>query len=226
MDEAALLTEFVAAQCGGGSPAGDLPRTRMTGVCPRRPQVQARGGVIEKPASSSKTIQAPDAAPRLHLGPHLPPPHARRVRVLCGRVPARTSRAVSTAATPSPPTGSPTGPSRSPPSSRPPRTSRRPEAGSPHETPEAQRSGPTLWIPHLIGIPQGSRTVTARRQPETSVGPGSEGDEDPLVSTHTRMSPSRGAPCRLTAAQPRPPATAADRGIGGTRENGDTGCLL
>lgn len=42
----------------------DRPRTRMTGVWPRGPQVLARGGVIEDPASSSKTIQASSAAAR------------------------------------------------------------------------------------------------------------------------------------------------------------------
>lgn len=37
-------------------------RTRTTGVCPRRPQVRARDAVIENPASSSKTMNAPIAA--------------------------------------------------------------------------------------------------------------------------------------------------------------------
>jgi hypothetical protein len=38
------------------------PRTRTTGVWPTLPQVLARGGVIDWPASSSKTIQPPHAA--------------------------------------------------------------------------------------------------------------------------------------------------------------------
>lgn len=43
----------------------NITNYQMTGVCPRRPQVRARGGVIENPASSSKTIQPPHAAARL-----------------------------------------------------------------------------------------------------------------------------------------------------------------
>lgn len=40
----------------------ERPRTRMIGVQPRRDQVRAIGGVIENPASSSKTSHAPSAA--------------------------------------------------------------------------------------------------------------------------------------------------------------------
>lgn len=40
----------------------DRPRTRTTGVRPHGDQVLACGGVMEKPASSSKTGQAPRAA--------------------------------------------------------------------------------------------------------------------------------------------------------------------
>jgi hypothetical protein len=40
----------------------ERPRTRTTGVCPRRGQVRVVGGVIEKPASSSEHRQAPSAA--------------------------------------------------------------------------------------------------------------------------------------------------------------------
>jgi hypothetical protein len=40
----------------------ERPRTRTTGVRPRGDQVFACGGVMEKPASSSKTSQAPRAA--------------------------------------------------------------------------------------------------------------------------------------------------------------------
>ncbi len=73
--------------------------------------VRARGDVIEKPVSSAKAIQAPHAAARLLPAATPPssaaPPPARHARVLCGPVPARTSRAVRAAATPSPPTGSP-----------------------------------------------------------------------------------------------------------------------
>ncbi|GAA3595509.1 hypothetical protein GCM10022295_90890 [Streptomyces osmaniensis] len=47
------------------------PRTRMRGVSPWRAQALAVGGVIEKPASSSKTIQAPRAAAALPPGPGL-----------------------------------------------------------------------------------------------------------------------------------------------------------
>ncbi len=32
--------------------------------------------------------------------------------------------------------------------------------------PTLSSQAPTLWIPHLTGIPQGSSTVTTRRQPE------------------------------------------------------------
>jgi len=38
------------------------PRTRITGVIPRRPQVCDRGGPIDWPHSSSKTIHPPRAA--------------------------------------------------------------------------------------------------------------------------------------------------------------------
>ena len=70
---------------GGGSIARfvyeRLPRTRITGVIPRRPQVRDRGGLSDWPHSSSKTIQPPRAAavllsaarsPSSTPGPRLP----------------------------------------------------------------------------------------------------------------------------------------------------------
>ena len=50
----------------------DLPRTRIAGVQPRRGQVREVGGVIENPASSSKTSQVPSAA-RVLPPPARPP---------------------------------------------------------------------------------------------------------------------------------------------------------
>ncbi|MFI1416077.1 hypothetical protein ACH4Y0_40135, partial [Streptomyces sp. NPDC020707] len=43
------------------------PLTLTTGVWPIRPQVLARGGVIDCPASSSKKIQAPRSSNRQYL---------------------------------------------------------------------------------------------------------------------------------------------------------------
>lgn len=79
------------------------PRTRTTGVLPRRPQVLARGGVIDWSASSSKTTQALFTAAVLLPAARPPastvPPHRHRVRSPVGRAAARTSRAASAAAT-------------------------------------------------------------------------------------------------------------------------------
>lgn len=76
----------------------ERPRTRMAGVVPRLPQVREVGGVIENPASSSKTIQAPSTAavlPRVATRPSpsrpLPPRHAREPG---GPEPGGSSRAV------------------------------------------------------------------------------------------------------------------------------------
>ncbi len=69
-----------------------------------------------------------------------------------------------------PPTGhAPAALSRSPRSPHPPRTFHRLEAGSPHETPDAQRSGPTLHPPdtsphrHTAGIMNRHYPTTTRK---------------------------------------------------------------
>ena len=73
------------------------PRTRMTGVIPRRPQVLARGGLSDWPVSSSKTIQPPRAAAVLLPAARSPSstPRSRRrpARPPGGRPAARSSRA-------------------------------------------------------------------------------------------------------------------------------------
>ncbi len=56
----------------------ERPRTRMTGVVPRRLQVREVGGVIENPASSSKTIQPRAPARCFHVRPHLLHPAGHR----------------------------------------------------------------------------------------------------------------------------------------------------
>lgn len=79
------------------------PRTRTTGVMPWRPQVLARGGVIDWPASSSKTTQALFAAalvlPAARPPASTAPPHRRRARSPAGQAAATTSRAAAAAAT-------------------------------------------------------------------------------------------------------------------------------
>ncbi|MBM7439286.1 hypothetical protein JOC24_002694 [Streptomyces sp. HB132] len=79
------------------------PRTRTTGVLPLRPQVLARGGVIDWPASSSKTTQPPFAAAVL-LPAATPlvsttPPRRRHARSHAGSAAARTSHSAAAVAT-------------------------------------------------------------------------------------------------------------------------------
>ncbi len=66
----------------------ERPRTRMTGVRPRRAQVRVVGGVIEKPASSSKRSQASSTAtdlpPAARSPSPSPPRPPRRARWLGG----------------------------------------------------------------------------------------------------------------------------------------------
>lgn len=79
-------------RCDGDASAG-TPHRR---VRPRGDQVLARGGVMEKPASSSKTSRAPRAAASLPRGARSPSPsrpqHRRRVPEPGERRPGRTSR--------------------------------------------------------------------------------------------------------------------------------------
>lgn len=79
------------------------PRTRTTGVLPLRPQVLARGGVIDWPASSSKTTQAPFAAAVLLPAATPPasttPPCRRHARSHAAPAAARTSRSAAAVAT-------------------------------------------------------------------------------------------------------------------------------
>lgn len=62
VDQPGALARLVAAHRGDRpAPPGAAQHSRHR-VCPRRPQLRARGGVIENPASSSKTMYAPSAA--------------------------------------------------------------------------------------------------------------------------------------------------------------------
>jgi len=68
----------------------------MTGVIPRRPQVRDRGGLIDWPHSSSKTIQPPRAAAVLSSAARppssTPPPRSHRARWPGARRSGRSSR--------------------------------------------------------------------------------------------------------------------------------------
>jgi hypothetical protein len=72
------------------------PRTRMTGVIPRLPQVLDRGGLIDWPHSSSKTIQPPRAAAVLLSAARspssTPQPRRRHARWPGARRSGRSSR--------------------------------------------------------------------------------------------------------------------------------------
>jgi hypothetical protein len=81
----------------------ERPRTRPTGVLPRRPQVLARGGVIDWLASSSKTFTAAVLLPAARPPTSTAPPRRRRARSGAGWAAATTSRAAAAAATYPPP---------------------------------------------------------------------------------------------------------------------------
>lgn len=73
VDQTGPFALFVAAQATETRPR-ERPLTRITGVRPRLDQVRQVGGVIEKPASSSKTIQPSSAAAVLPPGATCPSP--------------------------------------------------------------------------------------------------------------------------------------------------------
>ena len=92
VDQPGAFAGLVAGQGGDRDPAPGAAPDPDDGVCPRRPQVRARGGVIENPASSSKTIQAPSAAAVLPPAATPPspsrPPRPRHARAHGGPGPA------------------------------------------------------------------------------------------------------------------------------------------
>jgi hypothetical protein len=87
-----MLTPTPVAGPVAASPATEmcpLPplRTRMTGVIPRRPQICDRGGLIDWPHSSSKTIQPPRPPRCFYPRPGLLLPHLDRAVVALDRPP-------------------------------------------------------------------------------------------------------------------------------------------
>lgn len=84
VDQTGTLAALVAGHARHRDPAGaSSTNPHHRGLA--RPQVFPRGGVIDCPASSSKTTQAPDAAAAVYLRPDLLLPQHNRVLVSLDR---------------------------------------------------------------------------------------------------------------------------------------------